>query len=444
MNLELNGRVTWAHVTERVDPRPHIRAHELVCTVGTALINPQDSIRFANAVHESGASGICLGLGEVHTKPPRALVQEANRLKLPLLEMRHGVPFIAINDVVVKATIGTPAALGASTQALLTEMLEGVRTDRTTTELLAVASSRLGGTLVRELRGADERSSTAGRVTAALDNGEILVWQGGELADSSVIEQVAGIVQIAERAAHERVSAARQRLGQLFTLVGDGLAHASALSRELQSAGMDGAEVIVSAWPAGTADLVANRVGDAMVAELASMVILVTRDVVQIRDTADALGLVCGYSSAVAAQDLERAINEARAALVLARSRGSVAGPENLTSLTALLEQQPLARLEPFVEHLIQPLIDADGRRNSSLLTTLRAFLQHGSVKETATRCYLHVNTVRHRLGRIAQLTGRDPLDRAELVDLTIALWTFDRVNRRQGANARPLSSIGN
>lgn len=428
--------VTWAHTTERVDPRPHVRAHELVCTVGTALLTPHDSVRFAQAVHDSGASGICIGLGEVHTKPPRALVRESQRLGLPLLEMRHGVPFLAINDaVVLSSTVSRDK--GEVSSPVLTELLDAVRAERTTSEILALASSLLGGDFVRESDNSTSRDEGAHQIAIALDSGGSLVWRNGDPSESSVVEQVAGIVLIAERAAREKVSAVRQRRGELVTLVGDGLAHASALSRELHAAGVSESDIIVSAWPSGTADVVAPLFGDSMVAEVRSMVFLVTHEVQRIRDAAEMLGLVCGYSSAVGANDVERAINEARAALALARSRGSVAGPQDLTSLDALLEQQPIGRLEPFVEHLVQPLVDADARRNSDLVSTLRSFLEHGSVKETASAGFLHVNTVRHRLGRIARLSGRDPLREADLVDLRIALWAFDRTTRRQGLTPR-------
>jgi len=36
----LDRPISWVHVTEVVDPRPHIRQDELVCTVGAALVDP--------------------------------------------------------------------------------------------------------------------------------------------------------------------------------------------------------------------------------------------------------------------------------------------------------------------------------------------------------------------------------------------------------------------
>ena len=56
---------------------------------------------------------------------------------------------------------------------------------------------------------------------------------------------------------------------------------------------------------------------------------------------------------------------------------------------------------------------------------TLRVFLDcSGSWKRAADRLHLHVNTLRYRIERIGQLTGRDLTDLADQVDLYIALST--------------------
>lgn len=97
--------VSWAHATEMTDPRPHLRGAELVCTVGSALLDAASCSRLVEAVHATGSAGICLGIGEVHTQIPRALVKECRRLSVPLIEMAHGIPFLAINDVLADARV---------------------------------------------------------------------------------------------------------------------------------------------------------------------------------------------------------------------------------------------------------------------------------------------------------------------------------------------------
>ena len=146
------------------------------------------------------------------------------------------------------------------------------------------------------------------------------------------------------------------------------------------------------------------------------------------------LTLPCGYSNSVDIDDLPRSIAEARAALELARRRGGAVGPGALTSLEGLLEQRPEQRLAPFIDQLLTPLIAADDRQGSRHVDTLRTFLRlDGSLQGTAKDQYLHVNTVRHRLARIHQITGRDPMVFADRVALAIALWAYDRHQARQG-----------
>jgi DNA-binding PucR family transcriptional regulator len=104
---------------------------------------------------------------------------------------------------------------------------------------------------------------------------------------------------------------------------------------------------------------------------------------------------------------------------------GGCVGPEGLTSLEGLLAQQPPERLQPFVDQLLEPLLGSDRRRRTDYVTTLATFLERdGSLTATARVHFLHVNTVRHRLERIKELTGRDPLVFNDRVAFAIAMWS--------------------
>ncbi|MEE2046626.1 helix-turn-helix domain-containing protein, partial [Nocardiopsis tropica] len=60
------------------------------------------------------------------------------------------------------------------------------------------------------------------------------------------------------------------------------------------------------------------------------------------------------------------------------------------------------------VEEVYVPLLGA----GSPLLDTLSVYLEHASSLEaTARMLFVHPNTVRYRLSRIAELTGRTPSD---------------------------------
>ncbi len=66
---------------------------------------------------------------------------------------------------------------------------------------------------------------------------------------------------------------------------------------------------------------------------------------------------------------------------------------------------QPATDVRAFAGRVLGPLIDDD--RNSELVDTLETYLRtQGNLNEVARRLFLHRNTVRHRLKRIARLTG--------------------------------------
>jgi DNA-binding PucR family transcriptional regulator len=88
-----------------------------------------------------------------------------------------------------------------------------------------------------------------------------------------------------------------------------------------------------------------------------------------------------------------------------------------------LLASVPSPVLRSFSQRLLDPLREYDARHNAELLTTLRAFLAcDGSWSACAARMYLHVNTVRYRIGRVEALTGRDLSALADRVDFFLAL----------------------
>jgi DNA-binding PucR family transcriptional regulator len=71
------------------------------------------------------------------------------------------------------------------------------------------------------------------------------------------------------------------------------------------------------------------------------------------------------------------------------------------------------------VDQAYRPLLASTG----SLLETLSAYLGSGRSLEAAARTlYVHPNTVRYRLRKVAEVTGWDPLDARESYVLQTAL----------------------
>ncbi len=88
-----------------------------------------------------------------------------------------------------------------------------------------------------------------------------------------------------------------------------------------------------------------------------------------------------------------------------------------------LLASAPGGVLSSFRARLLSPVLDYDARHKAELLSTLRAFLAcDGSWSACASRMYVHVNTVRYRISRVEELTGRDLSALPDRVDFFLAL----------------------
>jgi DNA-binding PucR family transcriptional regulator len=130
------------------------------------------------------------------------------------------------------------------------------------------------------------------------------------------------------------------------------------------------------------------------------------------------------------------ALHEAQSALRLAALRATAtaarAGPapavlvvtsDEVASHELLLASVPGSVLRSFRERLLGPLLAYDERHRAELLPTLREFLAcSGSWNACAASMYVHVNTVRYRIRRIEELTGRDLSRLDDQVDFFLAL----------------------
>ncbi|MFD4720409.1 PucR family transcriptional regulator [Streptomyces sp. NPDC058423] len=137
--------------------------------------------------------------------------------------------------------------------------------------------------------------------------------------------------------------------------------------------------------------------------------------------------LTLGVSAAVhSAEGLRGALEEARHARRVAAARpGRVcaAGHHELASHVLLLPFVPDDVRRAFTARLLDPLRDYDRRHRAELIPTLEAFLDcDGSWTRCAGRLHLHVNTLRYRVGRIEQLTGRDLSRLEDKLDFFLAL----------------------
>lgn len=122
---------------------------------------------------------------------------------------------------------------------------------------------------------------------------------------------------------------------------------------------------------------------------------------------------------------LRRSLVQARQACELARRRGggTVVSHDLTGNHALLLALQDQDVLDAFRESLLSPLEGHDLPHGSDLVNTLRTFLESGGRwQETAAALHVHVNTLRNRLERVEQLTGRQLDTTPDRVDLWLAL----------------------
>ena len=141
--------------------------------------------------------------------------------------------------------------------------------------------------------------------------------------------------------------------------------------------------------------------------------------------------LPAGAGRAVAAGDARRAFHEARCALE-ARQLGAqrerpasagVATFRDLGSFQLLLSLQDSDALRLFCESLLGPIESGEGHYGGELMRSLEAFIEcNGQWEAAARRLYCHRHTLRYRIRKIEELTGRDLTSARDRIEFWLAL----------------------
>ena len=121
--------------------------------------------------------------------------------------------------------------------------------------------------------------------------------------------------------------------------------------------------------------------------------------------------------------DLPRSDRVAQQALALARRLGR-SGAQGVADLGWRLAAASRPDVwQHYADRFLSPL-DGDPAYAAEILATLRAWFAAGrNIPRAAQALHVHVNTVRHRLGRFAELTGADLDDPDDLVGV---LWVAE------------------
>ncbi|HZN74245.1 MAG TPA: PucR family transcriptional regulator ligand-binding domain-containing protein [Micromonosporaceae bacterium] len=476
----LDRPIRRVFTTDLLDPGRYLTGGELVLTGLMWRRTPADSERFVAALAAAEVSALGAGdaaLGSV----PADLVAACERHSLPLFEVPVEVSFRTITDEVgAERASGLATVLGRH-RDLIAAMAGGDRL----ADLLPRVASELGmacwvlaatGRLVAgvdELAG-DDRTLlaraflTADRLPhhAALGRRRrFTVLSAGGRPEHRLagwflaVEETAGADPLPE-AVEELVALAALERAQLDEARRVERRLAEHLLRSLSST-VDDAEVesrlvacglepdsplrAIVATVSGPPELAVavveelarppysvaavGRLGDEVAAVVPAAVAEDLADRVRVLEAG--LGprgrLAVGVSDpAVNAGALRGALDEARHAhgYAVAQPAPAVVVPSaDLASHLLLLAGVPAAARRTFRDRLLGPLEEYDRTHGADLVHTLEEFLGcSGSWTRCAQGLHVHVNTLRYRIGRIEELTGRDLNSFADRVDFFLAL----------------------
>ena len=139
--------------------------------------------------------------------------------------------------------------------------------------------------------------------------------------------------------------------------------------------------------------------------------------------------LPAGAGRPVAAADLRRSFHEARCALearTMAANGSASAGLatyRDLGSFQLLLSLQDDEALRLFCDSILAPIEDGEGAYGGELMRSLEAFIEcNGQWERAARQLYCHRHTLRYRIRRVEELTGRSLDSARDRIDFWLAL----------------------
>ncbi|WP_461169357.1 PucR family transcriptional regulator [Arthrobacter sp. Z1-15] len=443
----------WVAVTELEDPFPFLGGGEVVLTTGLRQRTGAVQRSFVDSVHRAGAVAIGFGTGLSHAKVPAALIEAADLHGLPVFEVPYETPFVALGKMVADALstdhVTQLRELLAAHQSLAGALLGGNGLPGLLQELAVLlgndvalyqygarvlAAGSDGGALSGTGSGTASSRHRIPIATGLRDRCTLVITEPYRRPDIVAYAQSLISVELSNQA--RRRARDRAVTGQLLSDVVAGRLTGNDAALRLLGAGISTArrqltflvEVAsgqVRSLPALPLPPEFDGAATAVVDGRLAVVVAEGDGAALARVLGDYLygtGLTAriGFGGSYAEPaGLRWSYFEAKESL----QRGqSINEPERL-SLTSLLMSGADVPLADLAAEALDPLTDFDALHDASLLDTLEQYLAlNGSVAAVADALGLHRNTVRYRLGQIADLTGYDPAVTADRVHLFLAL----------------------
>ncbi|WP_192497217.1 PucR family transcriptional regulator [Gulosibacter chungangensis] len=446
----LNARIEWAAATEMAVPKPFLTGGELVLTTGMRLRSVRACRNFVRSVAEAGSHGIGFGSGFTHEHIPEALLDEARRAELPVIEVPVRIPFALIAKKVANANAAEKVEQVEAQYRRRERFVELLLSDGGLEAMLAALGRETGAHVAVSVNGElisgsleieDPKIESWDALPIALGPaGQATLHASRPRTDDELINTSRTLVglhlaQDARRRRDERVQA-----GQVLDDLIAGRLEADVVVPRLESIGLQSSGtyrmlVVTGTGPRRT-DLAAMPLPSSLHGSVATVlddrltVLLDIHDVTPQR-AAEALvaatraagipakvGIGGPYPGTAA---LRWSWFEALDALNrLERDR--VIGEAPRLSIASLILGASNAPIAELAEELLGPLEVHDKEHGTSLVETLDAFLANsGASNDVATALGTHRNTVRYRIDQIAKITGLDPRITADAVQLSLA-----------------------
>jgi purine catabolism regulator len=470
----LDRTMRWVHTTELADPTRYLQGGELILTTGVWRDAGVTSARFVAPLRLMDIAALGYGIPTAEGDVPADLELACRDAGLPLIAVPFELPFIAVTRAFVDREYGGREDALRARVRRNDELVRAAGHGSGLERILDVLDARLsawvvgpGPQLVASGPHPPDEDATAVRAAVAGLQAEYPIAAGRWLAFP--------IVTVGRTEAHLVVAAGRRGLGdddraavdqalpflglelarrramreserrlaaELVDLIMAGPGQQQAAAARLETFSLDAARPLAAIVceaddPDAGLDPLELGLADAGVAAVAAVkapeiVAIVQWDAgePELADLAaalhDRLGGAIGVGGLAGdATGLRTSIVEARHACRFARLRRDAgwATHHQVGSHSLLLALQDEDVLAAFRRALLQPLEEHDARRHSQLVETLDRFLSSGCRwQRTAGELHVHVNTLRHRLSRVEQLTGRDLGSMEDRVDLWIAL----------------------
>jgi purine catabolism regulator len=150
--------------------------------------------------------------------------------------------------------------------------------------------------------------------------------------------------------------------------------------------------------------------------------------------------LPAGAGRAAPAGELRRAFHEARCALeareLAIGGNGDAAAPPGLAtyrdlgSFQLLLSLQDDDALRLFCDSILSPIEEGEGAYGGELMRSLESFIEcNGQWEKAARQLYCHRHTLRYRIRRVEELTGRSLDSARDRIDFWLALRGRELIN---------------